>query len=292
MRLTRDTLFLPIAAAALYAASGSIAQAAPIYEYDATLPVQGLSTNDGGGKIVAINTVYDSNTETFTWSYEAEPGTGGNINDGFWLVVSDGDNPKGHVDEYAILYGDLDANRVTAYVYNGQNSPNSVNDPQAFLQSFAGAFSNTDHGAGAISFTIDTSYLNSAAAAGIAGNTNAAPNDWEGVTFDQQLGIWFHATSGTNITYDDTTNGKGKILTYSKQGAGWADGADFTTTKVPEPGVLSLAGLGLVAIRRVAPSGTTTNGRHRVLIRPVEAFGSGWHSAASARLDPFGYPGA
>ena len=86
------------------------------------------------------DTSYDAGTQTFDWSYTVT-----DDNDGFWLVVSPGPNPKGNATELAILFGDLgnsndpNDNRLTAYVYNGKNNQDkhsSLDNPGILLDSF------------------------------------------------------------------------------------------------------------------------------------------------------------
>ena len=63
---------------------------------------------------------YDDVNESYSFKF-----TDNGDSDGFWLVVTDGDNPKGDGSSHAILYGDIENNRVTAYTYDGTNSANS-----------------------------------------------------------------------------------------------------------------------------------------------------------------------
>jgi len=65
---------------------------------------------------------YDSQNETYSMKFRSDQGQ-----DGFWLVVTDGANPNRTDGNHAILYGDLENNRITAYSYDGQNTPDSYN---------------------------------------------------------------------------------------------------------------------------------------------------------------------
>jgi len=184
--------------------------------------------NPAGGEVSSISTTYDQNTSTFGWKYEVSTD-----NDGFWLVVSDGDNPRGDVDEYAILYGDLNNNRVTAYTYSGLNNANSFVSPGQLLGSFSSAFTispGSSAGTQTVSFAINVAGINSA-------NSSA---DWNGVAFGEEVGIWFHPTAGTQATY----GADGSINSFSHQGMGWIDRANDTTQTVPEPAAFSLLALG------------------------------------------------
>ena len=150
-------------------------------------------------------TIFQADYDSIWSSYDAENqvygakfNTDGGAKDGFWLVVSDGPNPKTNVDEYAILYGDLDANRITAYVYDGENSANSYRDGQ-YLATFDGAIS--DAGNGMSMFNIDVAGINAA----------LAGEDWDGVVQGEQSGIWFHRSAGSSFEY----GADGQLLDYA-----------------------------------------------------------------------------
>ena len=177
--------------------------------------------------------------------------------DGFWLVVSPGGNPKNHVNEYAILYGDRNANRITAYAYDGENSKNSYQTTR-YLGTYDNVF--TSGGANSTMFSLDVSRINAA----------FADPMWTGVQLGQQAGIWFHEAAGTQFAYNDN----GTLADFTFTGQQWLDmGAMDTQTKtcyegnsayfcktpttpnpVPAPGGLALIllALGGLAMRRRA----------------------------------------
>ena len=132
--------------------------------------------------------------------------------DGFWLVVSDGPNPKSHVNEYAILYGDRANNRITAYTYDGTNGPNSY-ETGTFLGTYENAF--TDAGfdprfnSNLTMFTLDVAGINSAF-------TNP---EWDGIQLGEQAGIWFHQSAGSNFEY----GADGSLLDYTFADQMWLD---------------------------------------------------------------------
>lgn len=151
-------------------------------------------------------TAYDNVNETYSMKFNA--GT----NDGFWLVASTGENPKYNTEEYAILYGDLTTNRITAYVYDGENSANSFQTSD-FLGSFEAPF--VDMGGGMVQFDLDVAAINGAF------NTP----EWEGVQIGNQAGIWFHQSTGSDFSY----GANGELLDYSFGSEMWLDrGFDLT----------------------------------------------------------------
>lgn len=211
-------------------ASG-LATAGPVYQYEVSggdVPGQ----NANAGAITNISTTFDTNTEVFSWSHTIND-KGGKASDGFWLVVSDGPNPKGNVDEFAILYGDADTNTLTAYIYDGVNSANSHTDAGSYLDTFNLGY--TDNGnSGTFSFSFDATTINSLF------NTP----DWDGVSFGANMGIWLHPMLDANFGYDQ--NGLLTSLGYSAQG--WLDTKNRNTVNVVEPSALLLMGFGLFGL--------------------------------------------
>jgi len=153
---------------------------------------------------------YDTVAQTYTMKFNDN-----GSKDGFWLVVSDGENPKSNANEYAILYGDRAANRITAYNYNGENKADSFRTGDV-LGTFDNVFSTAN---GQTMFSLDVS--------GINGAYDDA--EWDGVGFGQQTGIWFHQSSGSEFAY----NADGSIADYSYGGQMWLDTAhDGTGARV------------------------------------------------------------
>lgn len=218
--------FLALTTSLLMASSAS----ALSWQYDCS-PCSG---NGAAGAMTSLTTTYDSATEVF--SFDATfSATNGNLPNAGWLVVSPGPNPKGNVDEYAIMYMDNANATVTSYVYNGVNSANSWQDPNAYLQSDVGALSVSNPSASErrIQFSIDATAINA---------MNLGP-DWVGVEFGPQMGLWYHPATG-GFEYD----GKGRISSFKVGTQGWYDKLDLSTRPIPEPSAALAFGIGALLV--------------------------------------------
>ena len=168
--------------------------------------------------------------------------------DGFWVVLSDGENPRANADEYAIFYFDAttDTPVVSAHVYDGTNTPSSFstrplldsnfNNPASNL---SGSVSQSANGGDAFSLTVNASAINAA---------NLGP-DWDGAQFGENIGVWFHT-----FTIDGSTayNLNGGLSSLPIQQRNFLDVANGNTDLVPEPSSSLLLGLSgmLVLLRR------------------------------------------
>lgn len=209
---------------------GASAASALSWQYDCA-PCSG---NGAAGAMTSLTTTFNDSTNVFNFDATFSA-TNGNLPNAGWLVVSPGPNPKGNVDEYAILYMDHANATVTAYVYNGQNSANSWVDVNGYLETYTNALTVTDPAAGQrnVSMTIDATTINSLSLGA----------DWVGVKFGSKMGLWYHPATG-GFSYD----GKGRITGFKSGTAGWYDKADLATRPIPEPSAALAFGIGALLV--------------------------------------------
>jgi len=158
--------------------------------------------------------------------------------EGFWLVVSDGENPKYNVSEYAIIYFDATAAQpvITAYEYDGANNANSF-QTTTFLDSssnpgskVSGSISQSSSGGDVFSLTVHASDINAA---------NLGP-DWDGIEFGEKLGLWYHTVT---FSEDPAYQDDGGLSNFSIDQNNYLDRANLKTELVPEPSSSTLLGL-------------------------------------------------
>ena len=218
----------------------SFSASALYYDYSVTNPNQ----NPNAGHIDSINSTFNPNSDIFSWDVTFSEQNGA-LPNGFWLVVSDGENPKYNVNEYSILYADTVNNVVSAYLYNGQNSSNSWNTPGEFIQTYQGVLNVTNSGnTRSISMSLDVSGINAYTP------NNGLGNDWDGVSYDENIGVWFHPVNLTNVAYDQDN----KLTAFSYNKSGWYDTANQSATPVAEapiPGTVILMLAALPFLRRI-----------------------------------------
>ena len=194
----------------------SIAAAAMLTASTASATVFYKDYHDAG-----VWNAYDDEAQTYSMKFKDD-----GSNDGFWLVVSSGENPKTNAQEYAILYCDRAENRITAYTYDGQNNRNSF-QTGSYLGTFEDAFSDAGrhptYGYDMTMFSLDVAGINAA----------FDTPDWDGVQLGEQTGIWFHQAAGTQFSYD----AEGRITDFDISGEMWVDRAfDPTGQATCHPG--------------------------------------------------------
>jgi len=208
--------------------------------------------NAGGGGVKTITSEF--NTANNNLKYEVNFST--QQTNGYWLALSQGDNPKGHAGELALFYFDASQSApvLLAYNYNGVNGDTSHYDgsqaagtqaPDLILSSKTTTnwinqlqvINNID-GTRTMKFDIDATTINNHVPL-YPGNT-----PWDGAEFGNKMGIWFHQVKGLSTTY----NAGGGLNTWNHQGAGYLDGSNLQT--VPEPMTMTALALGLAGVAR------------------------------------------
>ncbi|MEM7755771.1 MAG: PEP-CTERM sorting domain-containing protein [Planctomycetota bacterium] len=216
------------------------------------------NTSSAGGAVEKVETTYRSGAERLQFKITFS----NQISDGFTLAFSDGPNPKGHSGELALVYfdaSDFGDVKMTAYAYNGRNDQSSWEDgskvsgiqsPDQIVtttgdaaRSGLSAMSARDEGSKRIfEFDLDAGFINA--------HTPSLPgplgvDEWFGIGFAEQLGMWLHPITDLDAGYDSD----GYLNSWSGRD-GFIDVAGQNTT-VPAPGALALAGFGgLLASRR------------------------------------------
>ena len=210
--------------------------------------------NVGAGFIRAVQAIYNDSTETFSFEVFLRENDQGRLPNAFELVINGG-GPAGP-NTTAILYGDLTQgrNKISAFVYNGAGGNpgnNSYVTPGEFIENWENEII-VQNGVNANGF--DTRYLGFQIASSYLNNYQplAGNNDYTGVAFGPNVGIWYHAlwfdesnaSNPYHISYD--SNGR---LTYFRYTYGQNSTYDRlrlgTTNVVPEPGSIALMSMGL-----------------------------------------------
>lgn len=216
--------------------------------------------NGSAGRMTQLNVYFNSVTNTFVWTATFEP-CNGILPNGFWLVINNGPNPKGHSGELSIIYfdgSDQADPRMTLYAYNGKNSADSYKDglkrlegnqpPDRILSSlinndwiYEKSITNNQDGTRTLHFSIDASRV-----------INHVPvyphpeDPWYGVGMDDLIGYWFHPLAGVGAGYcgeNDThavcrnkaegqdSRGFLKVIEWAHHG--WYDKGNLETNQYP-----------------------------------------------------------
>lgn len=212
------------------------------------------SYSNGGGNIEKIQARYHKGANALRWSTTfADQRT-----NGYTLAVNKGPEPKGHGGELALLFldiTDLSNPCLTAYTYNGKNLIDSWRDGDGaqdgdqeadFIVSsqmrsdWIKTLEVNDHGGKrTITFEIDASVLNQ------HDPRYGNGDDWYGMGFEEQIGLWFHTFEDLETSYDG-----GSIDGWGYTDQSFVDGSGLNSVVVPLPpaAMIGLAGLGGVAL--------------------------------------------
>lgn len=223
--------FVTVGATALLTIAAANAAQAVVYQYS------DASGMGNGAAFDSLVTTYDTDSGVLTWTTE-NLRRNGELMDGFWLVTNNGpSNPKGD-DGLAIFYADFDANSLWAFEYNGQNNPYSYSAGEYLGDYSPGLFQ-----AGDIQgFSLDV--------------TSVYDQLSTDAPYDDQIGIWFHATFGTETQADPN----GVLESWSYNAQSWYDRSGRPTIEVepdpdpnnpvPAPATLPMVLLALLGLRK------------------------------------------
>ncbi len=192
--------------------------------------------SDNGGDIEHVETSFNETTNEFTFELVvSDPHS--RMTEGFTVAINDGPNPKSHGGEMALFYFDASGDEpiVSAYGYNGENDFSSAFDgssasgtqtPDRIVTSLA-----TDNPFTEISSSINAEgqhvFTFSMDASVIVEHDPlfGSGEDWTGVSFDDQMGMWLHPMADLETSYDD--NGFLSQWDYGAQG--WFDNTNAPT---------------------------------------------------------------
>ncbi len=239
---------------ALILALGSVAIASQAQTFSFnTAPV---GTNNEAGVYKNVKGSFNKSTKEFNWSGTFGKDVDGNKTDGYWLVVSNGADPKTTSGQLSIMY--LDASntsnvKLTVYGYNGVNGDTSYKDgngqggapskikSSVFDKSWVKSLTAKDNADGTrtLGFDIDGSSIQ---------NYGNASTGWTGLSFGGYVGVWMHAVSGLSTDYSS-----GYLTKFEYDHQGWWDQSYVHTSSVFEPcsiAALALGGAFLARRRR------------------------------------------
>jgi hypothetical protein len=245
-----------VAAAALAALSGSAFAAQ--YEWNWT-PATGGIVNNNAGAYESIRATYDTSNQRFVWQVVF----GNQVTDGLTIAVNNGSMPSGQPDELAMVHFDFSSGAplVSVYRYNGADANNSWRDGDGNVSglqpvdvihrtndtSWRNASVVDAGGKRTFSLDLDASLINGFSPTNLGSN---GVSDWEGIGFDQGLGLWMHSYDSLSTAYSN-----GALTQWNYGSWGLVEGSGFHTVLVPLPpaawaGIGGLAAVGFVSRRR------------------------------------------
>lgn len=231
--------------------AGAFAVASPanaaIWEVEKT---SGLGNNNAG-VMTRIYTRFNSNSGVLRWEVDFAD----TVTDGFTLAMNDGPNPKGHAGELGLIYFDATGAtpEITAYAYNGLNTSTSYKDGNGQV----GGNQTPDMILGAaqrdqwvlngsvVPLGAGQRFILEIQVADIVSHDPMYPsgqNDWFGIGFAEKVGWWFHTYKNLQTSYEN-----GHLTNWAFSTQGWSDTSNVTTTLVPAPGAVALAGFAALA---------------------------------------------
>lgn len=218
--------------------------------------------SDRGGAVNMAHSVYDTNTGRLRWEANFGPPSAnpGRQTGGFTLAMNSGGDPVGTQGELAMLF--FDATGVSpilsVYAYNGTSLNDSWRDgsnaggvqpPDRIVSSLNDSSFIFDifvqeeiDGSRTMGFEIDTTAINA------HDPLYGSVDDWTGIQFAQELGIWLHPYAELSTSYGE--NGFLSDWDYLFENRGYLDANNFSTVLIPLPRslLLGLAGLVLVIL--------------------------------------------
>lgn len=244
---------------ALLSAFVGIAGSASATIYRWTWDETPLGYNNAAGNLSNFNVEYNPVADKFGAKFTIAENSAHKKADKFYMVVSNGPNPKGTPGQLAIFYvdGSGSAPVLTAYGYNGKQdgigswqdgssasgtqSPDKIGSSLNGFGNFVSKVNNAN-GSSTYHFEVPGSVMNSYTP------INSTPDPWEGVAFGPKFGLWFGTIAGGNIQY----GGDNFISNFSLNGAtrGWLDLDNRHAEVVPEPMTMTALAVGLAALAR------------------------------------------